>query len=91
MKTVAKFASGEQGLCTSEIIEEFANEQTSSIIKLLFMLPIKHLTQQDKRALILYLSIALLSAACLAFVMLYLADFKLTKQEISQPSPSRNR
>lgn len=55
------------------------------------MLPIKHLTQQDKRALILYFSIALLSAACVAFVMLYLADFKLTKQEISQPSPSRNR
>ncbi len=55
------------------------------------MLPIKHLTQQDKRALILYFSIALISAACLAFVMLYLSDFKLTKQELTQPSPARTR
>ena len=88
---VAKFALVERDLFTSEIIEAFANEQTSSIIKVRFMLPIKHLTQQDKRALILYFSIALLSAACLAFVMLYLSDFKLTKQEIAQPSPSRKR
>ncbi len=76
---------------TSEIIEEFANEQTSSIITLRYMLPIKHLTQQDKRALILYFSIALLSATCLAFVMLYLSDFKLTKQATEQPSTSRKR
>jgi hypothetical protein len=88
---VVKFASGEPDSFTSEIIEEFANEQASSIITLLLMLPIKHLTQQDKRALILYFTIALLSAACLAFVMLYLSDFKLTKQEISQPSPARTR
>lgn len=86
-----KFASGEPGLFTSEIIEVFANEQTSSIITLQFMLPIKHLTQQDKRALILYFSIALLSATCLAFVMLYLSDFKLTNQETAQPSALRKR
>jgi hypothetical protein len=51
-----------------------------------FMLPWKHLTEPDKRALSLYLLIALLSAACVAFGMLYRADFRFGKKaDLEQP------
>ncbi|HEX4951713.1 MAG TPA: hypothetical protein VFZ34_33955 [Blastocatellia bacterium] len=62
------------------------------------MLPFKHVTDQDKRALTLYLVIALLCAVGVVFVMLYKADFQIGKKTAAEQSPtptpkptSRNR
>ncbi len=52
------------------------------------MLPFKHVTEQDKRALTLYFAIALLSAACVAFFMLYKADFHIGKKAEAEQSPT---
>ncbi len=50
------------------------------------MLPLKHVTEQDKRALTLYFAIALLCAACVVFAMLYKADFHVGKKaNVEQP------
>ena len=52
------------------------------------MLPLKHVTEQDKRALTLYIAIALLSAACVVFAMLYQADFHVGKKADAEQSPT---
>lgn len=53
-----------------------------------FMLPLKHVTEQDKRALTLYFAIALLSAACVILVMLYQADFHVGKKADAEQAPT---
>ena len=52
------------------------------------MLPLKHVTEQDKRALTLYFAIALLCAACVVFAMLYKADFRVGKKADAEQSPT---
>jgi hypothetical protein len=51
------------------------------------MLPFKHVTEQDKRALTLYFAIALLSAACVVFAILYKANFHVGKPVEAEQSP----
>lgn len=51
------------------------------------MLPLKYVTDQDKRALTLYFAIALISAASVAFVMLYQSDFRAGKKAETEQSP----
>lgn len=52
-----------------------------------FMLPLKYVNDQDKRALALYFIIALLCTACLAFVMLYRSDFRVGKKAGPEQAP----
>ena len=52
------------------------------------MLPLKHVTEQDKRALTLYFAIALLSAVCVVLVVLYKADFRVGKKAEAEQSPT---
>jgi hypothetical protein len=53
-----------------------------------FMLPFKHVTDQDKRALTLYFAIALLSAACVVLAILYKANFQVGKTVEPEQSPT---
>ncbi len=52
------------------------------------MLPFKHVTEQDKRALTLYFAIALLSAAFVVLAVLYKADFHVGKKAEAEQSPT---
>lgn len=62
------------------------------------MLPLKYVNEQDKRALWLYVAIALLGAVCMASVLLYTSGLPFGKKigpehpVTSTPkSPARNR
>lgn len=53
------------------------------------MLPLKYVNEQDKRALWLYVVIALLSAVCLASTLFFTSGFPLGKKtELEHPATS---
>lgn len=62
------------------------------------MLPLKYINEQDKRALWLYVVIALLGAVCMALTLFFTSGVSLGKKPDLEPPvtstpkpPSRNR
>ncbi|MFN7930965.1 MAG: hypothetical protein U0Y68_24170 [Blastocatellia bacterium] len=49
------------------------------------LLPLKYVNEQDKRALWLYVALALLSAICLAAALFFAPDFLLGKKPDATP------